>query len=177
MPSTAPTTKVANNNGPLTDRTDPWPVALRLLTGRDYSLAELRRRLLDKGFAEAGTEEVLQRCLEYGYLDDARYALHRANSLMTQGRAVGSRILLDLRQRGISEEVACQALAKAREACDEEGLLTSILQRRFPAFNYNSAPAKERRRVVHFLQRRGFAIGQIMDHLTRKGFETRDEDR
>jgi regulatory protein len=96
---------------------------------------------------------------------------------MTLGRAVGPRILVDLRQRGISEEVACQALAKAREACDEDELLASLLQRRFPDFSYNTASAKERRRVVHFLQRRGFSIGHIMDRLTRKGFETHDEDR
>ncbi|MDT8444723.1 MAG: regulatory protein RecX [Desulfuromonadales bacterium] len=168
---------MSNKAGPTTERSDPWPTALRLLTGRDYSHAELRRRLLDKGFAPAGVDAALQRCLEFGYLDDNRYALNRATSLMTQGRAVGPRILLDLRQRGISEEVACQALAKAREDCDESALLRSLLQRRFPDFNYSSAPAKERRRVVHFLQRRGFAIDRIMDQLTRKGFETHDEDR
>jgi regulatory protein len=176
MPLTAPTTKVTNKAGPTTDRTDPWPTALRLLTGRDYSQAELRRRLLDKGFAPAGVDAALQRCLELGYLDDNRFALNRATSLMTQGRAVDQRILLDLRQRGISEDVACQALAKACEDCDESTLLRSLLQRRFPDFNYSSAPAKERRRVVHFLQRRGFAIGHIMDQLTRKGFETHDEN-
>jgi regulatory protein len=177
MPSTAPTTKVTNKAGPGAGRVDPWPAALRLLTGRDYSLSELRRRLLDKGFAPTDIEEVLQRCLEFGYLDDARYALNRATSLMNQGRAVGPRILVDLRQRGISEGVACQALAKAREVCDENDLLTSLLERRFPDFNYSSAPAKERRRVVHFLQRRGFSIGHIMDQLTRKGLKTHDEDR
>jgi len=177
MPSTAPTTKVTGKTEPTADRANPWPTLLRLLTGRDYSLAELRRRLLEKGFAPAAIDEALQRGLEFGYLDDARYALHRATSLMSQGRAVGPRILLDLRQRGISEELACQALAKAREVCDEAELLTSLLQRRFPDFNYDAAPAKERRRVVHFLQRRGFNIGRIMDQLTRKGFETHDEDR
>jgi regulatory protein len=177
MPSTAPTTKVTNKTDPTTERTDPWPAALRLLTGRDYSLAELRRRLIDKGFAPSGVDGTLQRCLEFGYLDDARYALNRATSLMTLGRAVGPRILVDLRQRGISEEVACQALTKAREACDEDELLASLLQRRFPDFSYSTASAKERRRVVHFLQRRGFSMGHIMDRLTRKGFETHDEDR
>ena len=177
MPLTAPTTKVTGKNEPTADRIDPWPAALRLLTGRDYSRAELRRRLLDKGFDPAAVDGALHRCLEFGYLDDARYALNRATSLMTQGRAVGARILADLRQRGISEEVACQALVKAREACDEKELLTSLLQRRFPDFNYDTAPAKERRRVVHFLQRRGFSIGHIMDQLTRKGFEIHDEDR
>lgn len=160
-----------------TPATDPWPTVLRLLTGRDYSQAELRKRLLTKGFDPFRIDDVLQRCLDLGYLDDARYALSRATSLMRQGRAVGPRILVDLRQRGISEEVAAQALDKAREACDEKQLLTSLLQRRFPDFSYNTAPAKERRRVVHFLQRRGFAISSIMDQLTRRGLETNDENR
>lgn len=164
----APTTKVTSKAESKTERNDPWPKALRLLTGRDYSQAGLRRRLLDKGFDPARTDAVLQRCLELGYLDDARYALNRATSLMAQGRAVGPRIILDLKQRGISEELACQALDKARETCDEEELLTALLQRRFPDFNYSSAPAKERQRVVHFLQRRGFAINCILEQLTRK---------
>ncbi len=176
MPSVA-MTKVASSSKPTADRTDPWPTALRILTGRDYSQAELQRRLLDKGFEQIRIDDTLQRCLELGYLDDARYALNRATSLMNQGRAVGKRILLDLRQRGISEEMACQALDKARETCDEEQLLASIVERRFPHFNYSSAPVKERRRVVHFLQRRGFTINRIMDQLTRKGFEKNDENR
>lgn len=164
----APTTKVTSKTESTAARSDPWPKALRLLTGRDYSQAELRRRLLDKGYDPIRIDAVLQRCLELGYLDDARYALNRAINLMTQGRAVGPRIILDLKQRGISEELASQALDKARETCDEEELLTALLQRRFPDFNDNSAPAKERRRVVHFLQRRGFAIDRIMEQLRRK---------
>lgn len=168
---------VTSNSKPTTDRTDPWPTALRILTGRDYSQAELQRRLRDKGFEQTRIDDTLQRCLELGYLDDARYALNRATSLMNQGRAVGKRILLDLRQRGISAETACQALDKARETCDEELLLASIVERRFPNFNYSLAPVKERRRVVHFLQRRGFTINHIMDQLTRKGLETNDENR
>ena len=167
-------TTVTSNSSPATD---PWPAVLRLLTGRDYSQAELRKRLLGKGFDQAHIDDVLQRCLDLGYLDDARYALNRATSLMSQGRAVGPRIMLDLKQRGISKEIACQALDKAREACDEEELLTSLLQRRFPDFSYDAAPAKERRRVVHFLQRRGFAISSIMDQLQRRGLETNDENR
>jgi len=156
---------------------DPWLVALRILTRRDYSHAELRRRLLDKGFDAARVEAVLQRCRELGYLDDARYALNRATGLMTMGRAVGTRILFDLRRRGICEEVARTALEQAREACDERELLTTLLQQRFPDFDYASAPAGEKRRVVHFLQRRGFPLERIMNQLTEKGFTSDDEDR
>jgi regulatory protein len=177
MPSTVLTKKVMNSTAQKPDRTDPWPAALRILTRRDYSQFELRQRLTEKGFDPARIEATLQRCIELSYLDDARYALNRATSLMNQGRAVGNRVLLDLRQRGVQEEVANRALQLAREACDEEQILASLLERRFANFNYNSAPAKERRRVVHFLQRRGFTIDRIMAQLTRKGLEERDENR
>lgn len=177
MPSTVLTTKVKESTAQQPDRTDPWPAALRILTRRDYSQAELRQRLTDKGYPPERIEVALKRCLELGYLDDARYALNRATSLMNQGRAVGKRVLLDLRQHGVEEETAIKALEKAREACDEEQLLAALLERRFTDFNYSSALPKERRRVVHFLQRRGFSIDRIMAQLTRKGLETRDENR
>lgn len=177
MPSAAVTKRATNRPGQIAAKGDPWPAALRILTRRDYSHAELQRRLLDKGYDQARVEETLRRCLDCGYLDDTRFALNRATSLMNQGRAVGPRILADLRQRGIAEDIAEQALSLALEACSEKQLLTSLLQRRFADFDYNSATAKERRRVVHFLQRRGFAIGRIMDQLTQKGSEQDDEDR
>jgi regulatory protein len=169
--------QVAGKTTQTADRKDPWPAALRILTRRDYSCAELRQRLLDKGFEETRVDDALQRCLDLGYLDDARYALNRATSLMTCGRAVGSRILIDLRQRGIRDDIACRALAAARGVCDEGQLLSALLERRFPGFNFSSAPAKERRRVVHFLQRRGFPLDRIMNQLTQKGFEINDEIR
>ncbi len=50
MPSGALTIKVTDKPGPEVDRANPWPAALRILTRRDYSQAELRQRLLDKGF-------------------------------------------------------------------------------------------------------------------------------
>ncbi len=177
MPSVAPTTKVTNKSGQAAGRPDPWPTALRLLTRRDYSQAELRQRLLDKGFDPDCIGQALQRCLELGYLDDARYALNRATSLMLQGRAAGSRILADLRQHGIAEDLASQALEQVRTVCDEGEMLRLLIDRRFPAFDYNSAPLKEKRRVVYFLQRRGFSLNRIMDQLTRKGSSEHDENR
>jgi regulatory protein len=168
---------VSKKAEPSTGRGNPWATALRILTRRDHSQAELRKRLVDKGFDAEQIEATLQRCLDLGYLDDARYALTRAVSLMNQGRAVGHRVLADLRQRGVSEELAEQALAAARESCDEETLLADLLARRFREFNYDTAAAGEKRRVVNFLQRRGFETGHILNHLMRKGSATDNEDR
>lgn len=133
--------------------------------------------MTDRGFDPEEIEVTLQRCTELGYLDDVRYAVNRATSLMRQGRAVGWRILADLRQRGIDAELSEQALAAARDTCDEDGLLSELVSRRFPGFDYHTAPAGEKRRVIHFLQRRGFTIDRIMPQLTRKGAATDDEDR
>lgn len=170
-------TKASNSAGQATGLGNPWPAALRILSRRDHSQAELRKRLTDKGFDTEMVEATLQRCRDLGYLDDARYAATRATSLMKRGRAVGHRVLADLRQRGVSQDLAEQALAAARESCNEDSLLTDLLARRFPGFNFNTAPAGDKRRVVNFFQRRGFATDRILDHLMRKGSTTDNEDR
>jgi regulatory protein len=148
---------------------DPWVTALRLLTRRDYSSADLRQRLQQKGFNEATVDAIVTRCFKLGYLDDTRYARNRARNLISQGRAVGRRILLDLRQHGISTEDAEQALAEVMTEFDEVALLDGLLASRFPEFDYSTATQTERRRVVHFLQRRGFPLDQIMKTMTQKG--------
>lgn len=158
-------------------QTNAWSTALRILTRRDHSVAELRGRLTEKGFNSEEVEEAIQRCLDHDYLNDERFATNRATSLMKQGRAVGHRIVLDLHQRGIQETLAEQALASARETHNETALLAELLDRRFPDFKFNLASAKEKRRVISFLQRRGFTIGLIMEHLTQKGSCSDHENR
>ncbi|MDT8441405.1 MAG: regulatory protein RecX [Desulfuromonadales bacterium] len=148
---------------------DPWPVALRLLTGRDHSVAGLRQKLARRGFVDEQIEPVLARCRELGYLDDLRFARARARSLLEQGRAIGQRLLLELRRQGLDQQVADQALQEVLQEVDEQALLQSLLDRRFPQFCYESAPASERRRVVQYLQRRGFPLDLIMTLLNAKG--------
>ncbi|MEJ2491225.1 MAG: regulatory protein RecX, partial [Desulfuromonadales bacterium] len=149
----------------MTEQADPnstmaraWSTALRILTRRDHSQAELRQRLTAKGFAADHVDAVIRRCREYGYLDDLRFAINRATTLMRQGRGVGPRILLDLQRRGISAEIGEQALTTARETCDEDNVLGELLARKFADFSYPTATAGEKRRVVHYLQRRGFTM-------------------
>ncbi|MEJ2524439.1 MAG: regulatory protein RecX [Desulfuromonadales bacterium] len=170
-------TKVTEQVDPNPAAARAWSTALRILTRRDHSQAELRQRLIAKGFAADQIDAVIGRCRKYGYLDDLRFAINRATALMRQGRGVGPRILRDLKQRGISAEIAEQALTTARETCDEDTVLGELLARKFADFSYPSATAGEKRRVVHYLQRRGFTMSCIMDHLTRKGPATDDENR
>lgn len=144
---------------------DPFAMALRLLTGRDRSTAELRQRLSEAGFPAEAVEDALQRCRSCHYLDDRRYARERARTLLRSGRGSGRKILYDLRQRGIPEAEAAEALARAEEEYPPEQMLREQLQRRFPGFTWNGADDRERRRVIAYFQRRGFPLGEILNLL------------
>ena len=151
--------------GAKAERANPWSAALKLLTRRDYSQSELRQRLSDKGFEHDLIEAALQRCLELGYLDDERFANTRARSLVNSGRAVGIRLLNELKKAGIERPLAERALATAESEADLPALVDDIRQRKFPGFEFNRATDKEKNRVVSYLQRRGFPVSMILDVL------------
>ena len=146
---------------------DPWPAALCLLARRDYGSAELRSRLLAKGFAAAAVDRALERAVALGYVDDSRYAERLVSSLVKSGRAAGPRLVLELRRRGLPEELIAASVSAVQAGGSEEAALRDLVARRFPGFDYESADSKGRRRVIHFLQRRGFPLDRILNELKR----------
>jgi regulatory protein len=58
-------------------------------------------------------------------------------------------------------------VTESRAAGTEAAALRGLIGRRFPAFDFAAAAERERRRVVAFLQRRGFALDQILTELKR----------
>jgi len=145
---------------------DAWAAALRLLARRDYGSDELRRRLLDQGFPAEAVEAAIARGSELGYLDDARHVERLSRAFVATGRAVGPRLAQELRRRGLPENLIRAALAESGAAGEEEAL-HSLIARRFPAFDYAAADDRERRRVILFLQRRGFPLDRILNELKR----------
>ena len=141
-----------------------YATALRLLTRRGYAEAELNGRLLDKGHS-AEAAAALARCRDLGYLDDAHFAQQRALALLRNGRAVGRRARLDLRQRGIDENLAVAAVAAAEAEHPPQELLRQQLARRYPHFDYATADAASRRRTINFFLRRGFELSLVLTTL------------
>jgi len=156
---------------------EPYAVALRLLTGRDFSTEELRQRLLRRGFDETVSVNVVQRCLDAGYLDDRRYAHHLAQRLISSGQAVGPRARLELRRHGIDTDLTEEALDAASAKTDPEEVLIELLQRRWPDYDDGSVDEKQRRRIVAWFQRRGFPLGLIFTVLKKTtGMESDQHD-
>lgn len=145
-----------------------YPLALRWLTLRSRSETDLRQRLQQKGCDPDDIEQALQRCLELGYVDDQRYASERATQLMRRGRAVGVRLKQELKKEGISDHLAQQAIERCRQDLDEEQILADLVERRYTNTDFTQLDQRQQRRIVNYLQRRGFVLGLILDHLKEK---------
>lgn len=158
---------------PPSNASDAFAVALRLLGRCARSETQLRDKLRQRGFSGSAIATAVERCYAYRYLDDRRYALERARALMRNGRGVGGRVLADLRQRGIGDDLARAALDEVSREFNQEDLFAQELSRRFPGFCYASAATRERRRVVSYFQRRGFSLSDIFTWLQQSSVSDR----
>lgn len=141
--------------------------ALRLLSYRPRSVAELRRRLAEKGHAEYAIAAVVRRLREQRLLDDVSFAESWVRDVLARRPVGRARLWHELRQKGVSPEVAAGAIDAALEriaarvtADDAEAVLAGeALRARLAKANFRKTgvnEAKQRRRLVAFLRRRGF---------------------
>ncbi len=143
--------------------------ALRMLTRRDFSVAELTARLKDRGIGAAVVEETVARLEEAGYLDDRRFARQWCESAIRNGRGYGPRLRQELVRRGVPAEIVGDLLASMAEEYDEFETLTALLARKFSGFEPACASDREKRRVMQYLQRRGFSSAVIFQAFRKTG--------
>ena len=139
--------------------------ALRLLAARDYTTAKMREKLAARGFNEAAAETAVARLEREGWLNDRRFAERFAETAVACGRFFGPRLRLEMRRRGVPAELIDEVLGRLRQEHDEQDDLRCVMERRFPGFSFFAASDREKRRVIAFLQRRGFGLGAIMKTL------------
>ncbi|HEU5134784.1 MAG TPA: regulatory protein RecX [Steroidobacteraceae bacterium] len=133
--------------------------AIAYLARRDFSAADLRRKLKDRGFAESAIEPVLAELEASNVINDSRYGenvvAHRARR--GQGPA---RIRQELKRSGLDSEAIQTTMDKAKdEGPDFIGLARAARARKFGP----KLPTdwKERSRQARFLQYRGFSTDHI----------------
>ena len=146
-------------------RGSPFDCSLRILALRDHSEAELRRKLAGKGYQDEEIGESVERLKELGYLDDLRFARSFASSAMRNGRGYGTRLKLELSRRGVAEGIVSEVLSELADEYGEKELLAELFARRYPGFDPETATDKEKRRVVGYLQRKGFSLSAIFRKL------------
>ena len=92
--------------------------ALRLLGHRERSVQELVGRLARDGYPDAVIAPVTERLLDYGYLDDARFAHGYVRSKHAAGWG-RTRIAKGLADKGVEPIIAANALDAVAPGCGE----------------------------------------------------------
>lgn len=131
--------------------------AIKLLTVKPRSVAELRERLLQGKNTDGPTvETVIARLEEYGYLNDERFAFSYA-SLKVKQRPVGRRRLQrELKLKKVDNSVAEEALELVYAETTEEQLIDAAIEKRI------RVRGKPKTRTE---------AKKLFDHLLRQGFE------
>ncbi|MDU0457150.1 MAG: regulatory protein RecX [Geobacteraceae bacterium] len=142
-----------------------YQYALRLLTARDYSVVRMRAKLCTRGVEEADVETVMHRLQQEGWLDERRYAERFAESALSAGRFYGPRLRLEMRRRGFEAGIISEVLESLLDDHDQAEDIMMVVNRRYPGLDFESASDREKRRVVGYLQRRGFGLSEIFRSL------------
>lgn len=154
------------------DRKRGLAIALRALTRRFFTVAEMESYLAGKGIGEEEVGEVRGRLVELGYLDDRRLGALWARSRIGRRREGPAKLTFLLARRGFCAEDAAAIIAEVYGEAPEAELALAAgadwVRRRTPGEGLGETEA---RRLHDHLRRRGFsggAVAQVIRTLRRK---------
>lgn len=120
---------------------------------------EVRIKLLEKEFTEDIIERVINFLIKYHYVDDEKYCENYIKQRL-RCNPKGSYVLkMELKQRGIKDSIICKALEQAN--IDEFGDAIKLLEKK--CFYLEKIDEKEKKRLIAFLQRRGYSYDIIKE--------------
>jgi regulatory protein len=143
--------------------------ALRALSGRAMTAAEIRDKLHRRAAEPADVEEVLGKLKEAGFLDDARFAEAYASARRDNQGFGRMRVLRDLRARKVAPKVASDAVREAFEDQDEAAMAAQFLARKYRAVNLGEFLQEDKNLASAFrrLRTAGFGAGTAIRVLKR----------
>jgi regulatory protein len=134
--------------------------AYRLLTYRPRSRAELKQKLVDKGFDEAIIEAVVDYLEKLGYINDRQFAEQWAAGRIRLRGFGRRRIEQELRNKGIGQDIIADALCGVFGTETELETARGVAEKKLNTMNFMDRETR-RRRLAGFLGRRGFSFETI----------------
>lgn len=138
-------------------------LAYTYLSRRERTTREMRECLIARGADDQLVGAVLVELTEEGHLDDRRFARLFAEDKRDLSGWGTRRIRRSLLDRGIAADVVEGSLQVADTGADELGRALAVLRRRFPS---PPATARDRRRALGVLMRKGYDYDLAVDALT-----------
>ena len=126
-----------------------------LLSRRDHSVKELRDKLL-RTVDEKSAEKAIAKMLEYGYLDDEKYARTLMNHLVNNKKMSVSFIRQEMYKRGLSSEIIADVFEETE--IDSVANIKDLISGKYRAKLLNE---NGKEKVISALMRKGFNYGDI----------------
>jgi len=146
------------------ERQRAFDQAVRFLSYRPRSRAEVERYLRDKAIPGDVIADVIARLEGVSYLDDeafARFWLENRERFKPRGQRA---LRYELRQKGVTDEIITRVLGESDDEASAWRAVESRLSR------WAGLPADEfRKKVVGYLSRRGFGYDTIASTLDKAG--------
>ena len=136
-----------------------------MLSARELSEAQLRTRLRRREFDADEIEQAIARLKADRTLNDRRVARAIArmeSAIKHRGR---SRVLQKLRQAGIDDDTAEEAVREVFEEVDEDAMLDNAFERRLRGKTPKELDDKGRAKIIRGLVVQGFRFEAILKRL------------
>ena len=134
-------------------------IALRLLTSSARSRSHLADAMARKDVPDDVAQRVLDRFTEVGLIDDAEYARMVVRTRHAERGLSRRAIAVELRRRGIDDELAGEALEQL-DSDDEETAARELVRRKLRATSGLDAQTRARRTFAA-LGRKGYPPGLV----------------
>ena len=131
--------------------------ALRWLTARELSEAQVRSRLAEKGYTDNAIKPALERLLQDHTIDDRRAATAVARTEARVRRHGPHRVMGKLIAMRIDRDLAKEVVRDLFGEEDEKALLEKTLEIRLRGNPGRLTDARERRKILAYLVRQGFS--------------------
>ena len=130
--------------------------ALRWLTARELSEAQVRERLELRGYTAAAISSAIRRLKDERTLDDVRAAKAVARTEANVRRHGPQRVMSKLLAMRIERDLAREIVRDLFGDTDEDTLLEQALERRLRGRTDKLSEPDERRKLMAYLVRQGF---------------------
>jgi len=138
-------------------------IALHQLARRELSEAQIRQRLVRRGFSADDIDRAISRLLQDGSLDDARVAAAIARSQLSLKKRGARRVRQEITAAGIASALADRAVAEVYADVDGDALLAAAIDRRLGTRRLDDD--REMARLYRYLVGQGFEGDRAMAAL------------
>ena len=142
--------------------------ALDLVSRRPRSQREIRDYAFRKQWTKANTDRVIDRLLERGYLDDAKFAEIFVRSRANLRNYSTRRMKLELQKKGISSDIIDQVLSESDDF-DENVALKNLIAKKQNRYD-------DEQKLIAYLARQGFNYDSIRMALNQQKSGTIDDE-